>query len=405
MRFLNQRSALLIVTSILSVSLLAGCGKAKKTQSKNAAPTSAEPDKVLFERAMNDISKNRHTVGRLTLQTLINTYPDSEYLAKAKLAVADSFYKEGGTQGLTQAAAEYEDFATFFPQLEEAAYARFQVGMCFYRRMEKPDRDRSSTKRAEEALQGFLLKFPDSKWTAEAEQRLREVQEVLAEGDYRISLYYYRKKSLRAAAGRLLEMVDRYPLYSQVDSALMMLGDIFERNEKPQIASNYYLRVVKDYPLSDQVADAKKRLEKIGVPIPQPNPEALARMQKERDFEKEKPGMLRRAAGILSSGPDISTASHTGPPTLTPPVEPGGAAISPGGSMNVHASPTGGTAVATVQSGGSEAIVIPQTDPNAAGESSSKERRRAFANSFPGNAGKRFELLILATKPILNCSV
>ena len=81
---------------------MAGCfGKKEKKQPDTGA--SAEPDKVLYERAMEDLRKGRHIVGRLTLQTLINTYPDSEYLAKAKLAIADSYYKEGGTAGLTQA--------------------------------------------------------------------------------------------------------------------------------------------------------------------------------------------------------------------------------------------------------------------------------------------------------------
>ena len=104
---------------ILSAFLLGGCfGK------KAAAPvagTSAEPDKVLYAKATDDIKHGRYTIGRLALQTLINTYPDSEYLAKAKLAIADSYYKEGGTAGLKQSIVEYKDFITFFPFLDEAA--------------------------------------------------------------------------------------------------------------------------------------------------------------------------------------------------------------------------------------------------------------------------------------------
>src|SRR6185312_7466426 len=57
----------------------------------------AEPDKILYKRAMDDLKRGRQEVARLSLQTLINTYPDSEYLAKAKLAIADSYYKEGGS--------------------------------------------------------------------------------------------------------------------------------------------------------------------------------------------------------------------------------------------------------------------------------------------------------------------
>src|SRR5579872_7009139 len=62
-----------------------------------SSQASAEPDKVLYDRAMLDMKKSKYIEGRLALQTLINTYPDSEYLAKAKLGVADSYYREGGT--------------------------------------------------------------------------------------------------------------------------------------------------------------------------------------------------------------------------------------------------------------------------------------------------------------------
>ena len=77
------------------------------------------------------------------MQTLINTYPDSEYLAKAKLAIADSYYKEGGTSNLTLAVSGYKDFIVFFPFLPEATYAQMQVAMAHFKQMEKPDRDRT----------------------------------------------------------------------------------------------------------------------------------------------------------------------------------------------------------------------------------------------------------------------
>src|SRR5947209_20619888 len=128
--------------------------KHSKSKNKKAAAAaednSAAPDKILYDRAIVDIKKGRHEVGRLNLQTLINTYPDSEYLAKAKLAIADSYYKEAGTTGLKQSIAEYKDFITFFPFLDEAAYAQMQVGLAHFRMMEKPDRDRTDGRLAEE---------------------------------------------------------------------------------------------------------------------------------------------------------------------------------------------------------------------------------------------------------------
>ncbi len=69
----------------------------KKVNNPLADVGSKQPDKVLFDRAMDAMKHNRFDVARITLQTLINTYPDSEYIARAKLAVADSWYAEGGS--------------------------------------------------------------------------------------------------------------------------------------------------------------------------------------------------------------------------------------------------------------------------------------------------------------------
>src|ERR1700692_1234993 len=133
-----------LLAALASCLALAGCGGEKKTiLSQKGTGTSSEPDKVLFDRAVADIQHSRYIEGRLALQTLINTYPDSEYLAKAKLAVADSYSKEGGPTNLTQSVQEYNDFPTFFPFLDEAAYAQMQIGMAHYKMMEKADRDKT----------------------------------------------------------------------------------------------------------------------------------------------------------------------------------------------------------------------------------------------------------------------
>src|ERR1700733_10166207 len=127
--------------------------KKKKVNKSTSADNNAEPDRILYERALEDIKHGKQEVGRLNLQTLINTYPDSEFLAKAKLSIADSYYKEGGTSNLTESVAEYKDFITFFPFLDEAAYAQMQVGMAHFRMMEKADRDNSHAESAEDEFQ------------------------------------------------------------------------------------------------------------------------------------------------------------------------------------------------------------------------------------------------------------
>jgi outer membrane protein assembly factor BamD len=328
----------IVCIAALGTTLLAGClGKKKEAP---VAGTSAEPDKVLYAKATEDMKHGRYSVGRLGLQTLINTYPDSEYLAKAKLAIGDSYFKEGGTAGLKQSIVEYKDFITFFPFLDESAYAQLQIAMAHYRQMEKPDRDHAEAVQAEAEFQTFLEKYASSPLAPQAEQHLREVQEVLAEGNFRVASFYYTRTAYRAAGARLIELTNRYPLYSQADQANWMLGQIYEKGEHNDIAAKYYSRIVKDYPLSPLAGDAKNKLVKFGVPVPPADPTAVARMQKEQATER--PNRIQRTMTVLKQGPDVSSAAHNGAPTMIPASESGDETIGFGLQPNAAVAPTAG---------------------------------------------------------------
>jgi outer membrane protein assembly factor BamD len=336
--------------------LLAGCLRKKhlNPQETQGAPVSdsVAPDKVLYSRALDDINKGHYEVARLALQSLINTYPESEYLAKAKLSIADSFYKEGGESGLSQSVLEYKDFITFFPFLDECAYAQMQIGMAHYRRVEKPDRDRTEAEAAEEEFQVFLTKYPSSPLVPQVEQQLRNVQEILAEGDFRIAQYYYTKESYRAAAGRLLEVASRYPLFSDAAKANWMLAGIYERNEKTQYAGLFYSRIVSQYPLSPYAAGAKERLTKLGLPIPAADPNALARMQKEQNTPRPRPTLVARTLGPLESRPNMNTAARVGTPNMNPPDENAELETLMGSSgFNITATGPGGASGSATSSG------------------------------------------------------
>ncbi len=325
--------------------------KKKKADKSTETSNTVEPDKQLYEKAMDDIKHGKQEVGRLSLQTLINTYPDSEYLAKAKLAIADSYYKEGGTSNTTQAVAGYKDFIVFFPFMPEAAYAQMQVAMAHYNEMPKADRDNDQARLAEEEFQTFLIKYPKDPLVPQALQRLREVQEVLAEGQFRVAYYYYVKGDRRAAAGRLGSLTRRYPLYSKSDTALWMLGDLYEKSERKDIAGVYYAQIVRNYPLSKHAADAKGKLKSFGVPIPQPDPKAVAWMTAEQNAPRPRETTMHKSLGIFHPGPDVHTAAQNGAPNLEPESSdlPGTDILTGGGTRGTGAGKSG--IVATVVPG------------------------------------------------------
>ena len=310
----------------------------KKSVNPLANVGSKQPDKVLFDRAMDAMKHNRFDVSRMTLQTLINTYPDSEFIARAKLAVADSWYAEGGTTAMQQAEIEYKDFRTFFPNMPEAAEAQLKVANIHYQEMEKADRDFTHAMRAEEEYRSLIQEYPDSKLVPEAKQRLREVQEVLAQREFNIGRFYYLRLAYPAAIARLKTLVDRYPLYSGADEALYLLGqsyegeiDVIRKNGRmnevakgkmieglTKEASDAYGRIIKRYPAMDRALDAKARLEGLHQPVPRPTRAALE-LNKKEVASRQQAGIMSSMLGNFEKHPDVAKASHVGDPTMVDP--------------------------------------------------------------------------------------
>lgn len=325
----------LIVVAALA-GLLSSCGIRRHKYADPITKNTEQPDKVLFDRAIHDIEHSRYEIARLTLQTLINTYDSSEFLAKAKLAIADSWFREGGTHGLAQAEAEYKDFELFYPQMEEAAEAQERVCDIHYKQMDKADRDPIHAIRAEDKCRQLLLQYPNSKFAPETQQKLRDVQEVLALHEYTAGAFYHHKGAMPAAANRLSGVVDQYPLFSLADEALWMLGDSYDRmgDRFEDKSAAAYTRIVRDYPLSPHAEAAKKKLLAMKQPVPAADPVALARMKYEL-ANRTAPNRIDRVLDAFKGRPDTRLAAKGGTPTMTAmrpgtpvsvPVQPGAAA-------------------------------------------------------------------------------
>ena len=306
------------------------------------------PDKALYDKAEDAVKHGRFDVARLDLQTLLNTYPDSQFMMHAKLAVADSWYKEGGTAALTQAEQEYRDFITFFPNAPEAAEAQMRIGDIYFRQMDKPDRDYSNTTHAEEEYRLMLQQFPDSPLVPQARQRLREVQETLAQREANIGAFYASHSNFAATIARYQTVVDTYPLYSHLDDVLVGLGDAFEVEAKniraqptcsadtqarripclPESAksrlvkiyddqaANAYRKVVLEHSAAPHVEDAKDRLVGMGLPIPTPTPEQVAASEA-LENSRGQYTLSKRATLMFLHQADTVQAATVG----TPPIE------------------------------------------------------------------------------------
>jgi outer membrane protein assembly factor BamD len=307
--------------------------KTKKTDSLEGVDAKL-PDKELYDKAVDAVKHGRYDVARLDLQTLLNTYPDSQYMMRSKLAIADSWYKEGGLAALTQAEQEYKDFITFFPNAPEAAEAQMRVGDIYFRQMDRPDRDYSKTIHAEEEYRLMLQQFPDSPLVPQARQRLREVQETLASREADIASFYATHLNWPATIARYQTVVDTYPLYSHMDDVLVGLGDAYEaeahfvrtlrlpeagkaRLEKVYDDQAYsaYSKVVLEHAAAAHVEDARDRIAAMGLPIPTPTAEQLA-ASAALENSRGQYTLSKRATVIILRQADTVQAATLGAPPL-----------------------------------------------------------------------------------------
>jgi len=343
---MSLRTPVIVLAAMLA--LTTACTN-KKVSNPLAKVDSKQPDKVLFDRGMDAMKHNHFDVARITMQTLIATYPESEFIARAKLALADSWYAEGGTAGLAQAEQEYSDFKTFFPNLPEAAEAQLKIANIHFSQMEKPDRDFTHAVRAEQEYRETILQYPDNpKIVAEAKKKLLEVQEVIAEREYRVGRFYYLRGSYPAAVARLESLVDRYPLYSKADEVLYMIGQSYESevglthskqieerekhlpeaqrkadelareryiNDAVAKASAAYDKILTRYPAMQRADDAKARLVALKQPVPRPTKAMLAQNKAEEDSRRQQ----TRLGSVMSAfgrHPDVTAAARVGDPSL-----------------------------------------------------------------------------------------
>jgi len=311
------------------------------TREKKLDPIAAQdanlPDRQLYDKALGQIKKGHFDVARLELQNMLATYPDSQYQMRAKLAIADSWYKEGGTAALAQAEAEYSDFRVFFPNAPEAAEAQMRIGDIYFRQMDKPDRDYAKAVHAEEEYRRMLTDYPESKLIPQAKQRLREVQEMLATREASIGDFYVTRADWPAAIARYKTVLDTYPLYSHMDDVLIGIGDSYEAEARAVRAQNMpeaakakletdfdgkaaaaYRSVVLDHSASPHVEDARDRLDMMHLAAPTPS---VDQMQASQALENSRSSyhLQDRARLLFFHQPDVVAAARIGDPPLADP--------------------------------------------------------------------------------------
>lgn len=234
----------------LCLALASGCSQ--KQQPKTATEYLKLGDQQLSSR--------NERQARTYYQQLLEQFPDSEQKPLAQFNIAESLYRE---KNYLEARFEYQKFLELYPTHRLASRAQYQLGMCSFREVRAIDRDQRNTHNALRAFRQFRRQYPQDPLMPEVENRIRILREKLAQHEFMVARFYYKKGADQAAIGRLLNLIQVYPNTPNLDAALFMLADSYRREENYIKAQRVLHLLIDHFPTSVYLSRARAQLRKL----------------------------------------------------------------------------------------------------------------------------------------------
>ncbi len=255
----SHKQTCLILSLALALGLSTWSCKEKPVE---IAPEIAASDEALFKAGQGFMDKDAEKA-RLYFRQVIDSFPKSFYAQRAKLAIADTYFKKSDESNLILAAAEYREFIQLYPYSPSAAYAQNQIAMTFFKQTLKPGRDQTKTIQALSEFKKVLTNYPLSEEAKEAQVKASECEERLALHNFTIGYHYYKRKAFRASTSRLTEILTNYPSFARMDEVYFYLADSYYQWNKTEESIPYFTKLVTDYPESKLTKKAQDRLAEI----------------------------------------------------------------------------------------------------------------------------------------------
>ena len=191
----------LIFSSISLLLWVSGCGLFAKREPPSTPQGAYEEGLRLLERKKYERSTE-------SFRKFKEEFPLSTYTPLAELRLGDSLYFD---KNYAEAIVQFDEFKKLHPTHPEIPYAIYQVGMCYLKQMRSVDRDQTVTEKALEQFRYVVESFSQSKYVSDARAKMQLCQRQLAEQEFYIGHFYYRKGHYKAALGRFEEILKKYP--------------------------------------------------------------------------------------------------------------------------------------------------------------------------------------------------
>lgn len=215
-----------------------------------------DPEKA-FTSANEQLEKKEYEKARAAFLEVKNRDMTKKFAPLAQLKIADSYVKE---EEFELAVSEYQRFLEAYPDHQYASYAQYQIAMVYFNQIESPERGYGGAAKALEEFGKLKKMFPRNPYKDVIELRIEKCRNTIAEYEYLVGKFYYKKDSYKAAIGRFEGLLKEHPDYKGEADVLFLTGMSYKNLGQKDKAAEYLTRLIEKYPNNKLVKDAKKEL-------------------------------------------------------------------------------------------------------------------------------------------------
>jgi len=245
---------LILLAILLAAPACGGRATHKKPKDKYEGMTARE----IYDLGKSKLDQGKNRRARDLFQAALGRQDISaDLVAEIHLGLADSYFRSGGVLNLAEALSRYTNFLTFYPDHEKADYVQYQLGLCYLRQTLAPDRDKSQARKALAELVKVERQYPNSEYVQKAYDKANQARQLLAEHDFRIGDFYFKRGAYKGAVDRFKEILEEYPLYTRKEEIYLRLGESLIRLERADEGRIYLQKLLAEYPESPQATHAR----------------------------------------------------------------------------------------------------------------------------------------------------
>jgi outer membrane protein assembly factor BamD len=222
---------------------------------------SFEPEASL-EKANELIKTGYYEDAREILEEIKAKDASQKYATIAKLRIADSYLDD---ELYEEAAVEYESFLNIHPYHKYSPYAQYKLAVTYFRRIKTVDVSSSWAQKALEEFEKLQRKYPRNPYMDITDSRIQACKRILAEYQFYVGKFYFKKGSYKAASGRFNDLLETYPDSKKEPEALFFLGLSYKNMGEEGKAKSALSLLIEKFPTIKLSNEAREHISHLTV--------------------------------------------------------------------------------------------------------------------------------------------